>query len=84
MRNLCAILATAVAVVVSAGAAQAGTYRFGDEPYRLDWSYEPQIGSGCWKWNWQQYQWDDYCPVYVQPKAYMYPRRSGAILRTKG
>ena len=34
------------------------------------------------RWNWQQYQWDDHCPVYVHPKAFMYPSR--AVLRTRG
>lgn len=74
----------AAAVFVTFGlstAAHSGPYPFGDEPYRLDWGYDPQIQSGCWKWNWQQHQWNDYCPVYVHPKAYMYPR---VVLRTKG
>lgn len=59
---------------------------FGDEPHwpGFGYSYEPAIASGCWKWNWQQYSWYDYCPVYVYPKAYMYPRSSRAGLRTRG
>jgi hypothetical protein len=75
--------ATFSALVLSTGAACSGTYPFGDEPYTLDWGSFPQIQSGCWKWNWQQYQWNNYCPVYVHPKAYMYPRSSRAALRTK-
>jgi len=67
---------------LSSGSAYAGSYPFGDEPYRLDWGYDPQIQSGCLKWNWQQYHWNNYCPAYVQPKAYMYPRRT--VLRVKG
>jgi hypothetical protein len=84
-RSMFAIAAAAFLVVfLSAGSAQAGPYAFGDPPYRLDWGYDPEIESGCWKWNWQQYQWNDYCPRYVHPKAYMYPRSSRAALRTKG
>ena len=77
------LFAMFVAVMfLSSGSAYAGPYPFGDEPYRLDWGYDPQIQSGCLKWNWQQYQWNNHCPVYVQPKAYMYPKR--AVLRVKG
>jgi len=46
--------------------------------------YDPEIQSGCWKWNWQQYHWNNHCPVYVHPKAYMYPRSPRVVLRTKG
>ena len=71
--------------VVSTSSAQSGTYAFGDEPYRLDWGYDPEIASGCWRWNWQQYQWEDHCPRYVYPKAYMYYGRPGhVVVRTKG
>jgi hypothetical protein len=71
-------------VVLSSSGAYCGAYPFGDEPYRLNWGYDPEIQSGCWKWNWQQYQWDDHCPVYVNPKAYMYPRSRRVVLRTRG
>jgi hypothetical protein len=80
-----ALVAAAFSVVfLSAGTAQAGPYPFGDEPYRLNWGYDPEIESGCWKWNWQQYQWNDYCARYVYPKAYLYPRSSRVVLRTRG
>ena len=81
-----AILGAVSVVVLSTGNAYSGNrvYPFGDEPYRLNWSYDPEIQSACWKWNWQQYHWDNHCPVYVHPKAYMYPRASGVVLRTKG
>ena len=84
-RSMFAILAAAFSVLfLSAGSAQAGPYPFGDPPYRLNWGYDSEIESGCWKWNWQQYHWNDYCARYVHPKAYMYPRSSRAVLRTKG
>jgi hypothetical protein len=84
-RSLFAIVATALSVlVVSSGGASAGPYPFGDEPYRLNWGYDPQIQAGCWKWNWQQHHWDDHCAVYVHPKAYMHPRSSRAVLRSRG
>jgi len=84
-RSLLAIAAAFSFVVLSNSAALSGPYPYGDAPYTLSWwGYYPQIESGCWKWNWQQYQWDDHCPVYVQPKAYMYPRAGGVVLRTRG
>jgi hypothetical protein len=84
-RFMFAILAAAFSVVfLAAGSAKAGPYPFGDPPYRLDWGYDPEIESGCWKWNWQQHQWNDYCARYVQPKAYMYPRSPRVVLRTRG
>ncbi len=84
-RSLLAIAAAFSLVVLSNSAALSGPYPYGDAPYTLSWwGYYPQIESGCWKWNWQQYQWNDQCPVYVQPKAYMYPRTGGAVLRTRG
>jgi hypothetical protein len=84
-KSFIAIIAASFSVVLlSTGSAYSGTYPFGDEPYRLNWGYDPEIQSGCWKWNWQQYQWDDYCPVYINPKAYMYPRAPRVVLRTKG
>jgi hypothetical protein len=70
--------------VLSSSAAYCGPYPYGDEPYRLNWGYDPEIESGCWKWNWQQHGWDNYCPVYVNPKAYMYPRASRLVVRAKG
>ena len=83
-RSLFAIAATLSLVVLSSGPAQSGSYPYGDSPYTLNWGFYPQIDSGCWKWNWQQSMWNDHCPVYVQPKAYMYPRSRGVVLRTKG
>jgi hypothetical protein len=80
-KSLFAIIVAAFSVVLSGSGAYAGTYAFGDEPYRLNWGYDPAVESGCLKWNWQQYGWNDHCPIYVHPKAYMYPR---AVLRTKG
>jgi hypothetical protein len=86
MRNaLFAIIAATFSLLVfSTGGAQSEPYPFGDPPYTLNWSYYPQIQTGCWKWNWQQDLWNDYCPVYVHPKAYMYPRASRVVLRTRG
>jgi hypothetical protein len=84
-KSFSAIIATAAAIVVlSSTAARCGDYPFGDPPYRLDYVVEPQIESGCWKWNWQLYQWQDRCPVYVHPKAYMFSGSSRVVLRTKG
>ncbi|MEK9281907.1 MULTISPECIES: hypothetical protein [unclassified Bradyrhizobium] len=79
-------IAAAACMYASSASALGGPYPFGDEPYRLNWypEPEPEIANGCWKWNWQQYQWDDYCPVYVRPKAYMYPRARAIVVRTKG
>ena len=85
------LLALAAALSISALSTSAaysgtysGTYPFGDPPYRLNWGYDPAVELGCLKWNWQQYLWNDYCAVFVHPKAYMYPRSSRAILRTRG
>lgn len=72
-----AAIALSLALTVLAERAHA----FGDKPYRLNWIHEPEIQSGCWKWNWQQHGWDDYCPRYIQPKAFMYRSR---VLRTRG
>ncbi|WP_082747566.1 hypothetical protein [Bradyrhizobium macuxiense] len=84
-KSFSAIIAAVVSIVIlSSSAARAGDYPFGDPPYRLDYGYDPQVESGCLRWNWQLYQWQDHCPVYIHPKAYMYPRASGAVLRTKG
>ncbi len=79
-KSLFATIAAAFSVFVLASS---GPYPFGDEPYRLNWGYDPEIQSGCWKWNWQQYHWDDHCPVYVRPKAHMYPRSSRPVLRSR-
>ncbi|WP_375780182.1 hypothetical protein ACE103_15875 [Bradyrhizobium sp. ma5] len=85
-KSFSVIMAAAAAiVVVSSTAARAGDiYPFGDPPYRLDYVVEPQIESGCWKWNWQLYQYQDRCPAYIHPKAYMFSRSSRVVLRTKG
>jgi hypothetical protein len=84
-QSLFAIIGVAFSILVfSATGARSGNYPFGDEPYRLNWDYDADVQSGCLKWNWQQYGWDDYCPVYVRPKAYMYPRSSRTVLRTRG
>jgi hypothetical protein len=86
-KSLLAISAAAVsAMLLSTAPAYSDPYpyAFGDPPYTLNWWYYPQIQSGCWKWNWQQYLWNDYCPVYVHPKAYMYYPHSRAVLRTRG
>jgi hypothetical protein len=85
MQKAILMIVAAVAVVsISSGTAHSGSYAFGDPPYRLDFGYDPQVESGCLKWNWQQYQWDDFCAVYVHPKAYMYPRAGHAVLRVRG
>ena len=81
-KSLFAIIAAAFSLVLLSGSG-ARAYPYGDEPYTLNWEYYPQIQNGCWKWNWQQYQWNDFCPVYVHPKAYMYPG-SRVVLRTRG
>jgi hypothetical protein len=72
------------AILLSAGTAQAGPYPFGDEPYRFNWGYDPAVASGCLKWNWQLHQWNDHCPRYAYPKAFMHPRPPRVVLRTKG
>ena len=83
-KSLFAIIAAAFfAVMLSGSGANAGPYPFGDEPYRLNWG-DPAVESDCLKWNWQQYLWNDYCAVYVQPKAYMYPRSTRYVVRAKG
>jgi hypothetical protein len=83
-KSLFAVAAALSLMALSTGPALSGPYPFGDEPYRLDWGYDPQMEAGCLKWNWQLYQWQDICPVYVHPKAYMHPRSTRAVLRTKG
>lgn len=75
-----AAFAFVAAVVGSSSNAMA----FGEEPYWPGIGREPAIESGCWRWNWQQHSWYEHCPVYVQPKAYMYPRSSRVVLRTRG
>jgi hypothetical protein len=83
-KSLLAIAAGFSLLIATSGAAISGPYPFGDEPYTLNWGYYPQIEKACWKWNWQLYEYNDHCPVYVHPKAYMYPRSSRVVLRTKG
>jgi hypothetical protein len=84
-RSLLVIAAVAV-VMGSSSVAYSGNapYIFGDLPYRLDFGPDPQVESGCFRWNWQQYQWEDFCAVYVNPKAYMHPRANRAVVRTRG
>src|SRR4051812_3392704 len=78
-------LVLALPVAFSSGSALSGPYVLGDEPYRLNWGdSSASIESGCLKWNWQQYHWNDYCPVYVKPKAYMYPFARRVVLRSRG
>ena len=75
-----AILCTGV---VLAFAAPGKALAIGDGPHwPAPYNWEPAIQSGCWKWNWQQYSWYDYCPKYISPKAYIYSRR-GAVLRSR-
>jgi hypothetical protein len=86
-KSLLAISAAAVSAMLLSTApasSQPYPYAFGDTPYTLNWWYYPQIQTGCWKWNWQQYFWNDYCPAYIEPKAYMYHPHSRAVLRTRG
>jgi hypothetical protein len=81
-KSFFAIVAAAFSVVLLlTRGAHSGTYPFGDEPYRLNWEYDPAVQSGCLRWNWQQHGWDDYCPLYIHPKAYIYPPRSRVLLR---
>ena len=82
-RSLLVIAAVAV-VMGSSSAAYSASYIFGDPPYRLDFGPDPQVESGCFRWNWQQYQWEDHCPIYVNPKAYIHPRANRAVVRTRG
>lgn len=84
MPKLLAATALTVSLMFVSGAAHCGVYPLGDEPYQLDWGYDPEIQSGCWKWNWQLQQFQNYCPVYVHPKAYMYPRARAVVVRAKG
>jgi hypothetical protein len=86
-RSIFAVLATVFSVLaLTSSSAFSGNYPFGDEPYRLNWwGYDPGVQSGCLRWNWQQYGWDDFCPLYAYPKAYMfYPRAPRVVLRRKG
>lgn len=84
-KSFFAIAGAAISLVVlSSSSAYSGPYPFGDEPYRLDWGYDSAVESGCLRWNWQLQQWNDHCTRYVQPKAYMRPRASHVVVRTKG
>jgi hypothetical protein len=76
-RRALILAAFAATFAVPSGRAHA----FGDVP---DNYFDPAVDVGCWRWNWQQHAFYDVCPVYVHPKAYMYPRRAHAVLRTKG
>jgi hypothetical protein len=82
-KSLLAIAAAFSFLIATGGGAISGPYPFGDGPYTLNWGSYPQIENSCWKWNWQLYEYHDHCPIYVHPKAYMYPR-SNVVLRTKG
>ena len=83
-KSLLAIAAAFSFFVATSGSAVSGPYYpFGDAPYTLTWGSYPQIEQGCWKWNWQLYEYHDHCPVYLHPKAYMF-RGSNVVLRTKG
>jgi hypothetical protein len=45
-RSVLAMAAAAFSVILlSAGSAQAGPYPFGDEPYRFNWGYDPEVAS---------------------------------------
>jgi hypothetical protein len=83
-KSLLVVVAASSFLMASSGGAISGPYTFGDEPYTLNWGrYQRSkrvAGSGIG----QQYQYNDHCPVYVHPKAYMYPRSSRVVLRTKG
>ncbi len=46
LKSYFAVIVAAVGLLGSSGAAQSGPYPFGDEPYRLDWYYEPEIKRG--------------------------------------
>ena len=72
-KSLLAIAAASSFLIGTSGTAISGPYPFGDEPYTLSWGqpYDP----ACWKWNWQQNQYNDFCATWVQPKAYMHPAR---------
>jgi len=80
---LAAVVFTSSVFSVSTSYAQDRIYPFGDPPYRLNLGSTPEIETGCWKWNWQQYQWNNHCPRYVYPKAYMfYGRPMPAVVHT--
>jgi hypothetical protein len=84
MATLRSILAGALlAAFLPSGSALA----FADGPRWPEFGYGDgaAIASGCLRWNWQQYSWYDHCPVYVRPKAYMYPASSlRSVVRVKG
>jgi hypothetical protein len=65
------------ALLIPAGRA----FAWGDAPSR---QFDSAIDASCWKWNWYQHAYYNVCPVYLHPKAYMYPRHIGAALRVKG
>src|SRR3954451_20562414 len=84
MKKMQATAVISLMVVFLSSAAYSRSYRYGDQSYRLDWGTEPQIETACWRWNWQLHHWNNYCPAYVQPKAFMYPRSRHVLLRTRG
>jgi len=73
----------AITAAVAIWSPVTGAFAFGDQPYLSGLADEPEVTSGCWRWNWQQHGWYDHCPRYVHPKAYMYPR-ARVVLRTRG
>ena len=84
-RSFLAVVAAVFSLVLlSTSGAYSGTFPFGDEPYRANLWHDPEIATGCLKWNWQQHHWNDYCVFYVHPKAYIYPRASRTVLRSRG
>jgi hypothetical protein len=86
MRKSLLAITAAVVVIGSSSAAYSGNgpYVFGDSPYRLDFGPDPRVESGCLKWNWQEYQWNDFCAAYVHPKAYMHPRSRRSVVQVRG
>ena len=76
-RRILILAALAVTFAVPSGRALA----FGDAP---DGYFDPAVDVGCWKWNNHQHAEYNVCPVYPHPKAYLYPRRVHAAIRTKG
>jgi hypothetical protein len=81
VKSILKIVSVAATVAVCSPATRA--LAFGDQPYVPGVEAEAAVKSGCLRWNWQQYSWYDHCPMYVHPKAYMYPR-SRVVLRTRG
>ena len=72
-KSLLAIAAAFSFLIATSGSAISGPYAFGDEPHTLSWGYYPQIEGGCWKWNWQQYQYNDHLPGLRAPEGLHVP-----------